>query len=129
MRPDEKGWWDSLLRVMVIVQPIGACIEISFRVPPPSPPPYRIDNRTPFLFVARQKGAEQRAHAVPPNSQAPFAWAESSLEHVLLVSLNPVRPTLSARPLPAGLQLGWRSSEPDRLAATPPGASFTPRPV
>ena len=82
--------------------------------------PYRIDNRTPYVFVARQKGAEQRAHVVQPQSQAPFAWAEASLEHTLLVSLAPPARTdalVAPRALPAGLQLGWRSDAPARPAA------------
>ena len=95
VRPDEDGWWDSLVRVMVHVQLIGACIEVSFIPAPPSPAPYRIDNRTPCLFVCRQKGAEHRAHVVQPMSKAPFAWAESSLDRVLW-SLNPVRPGVVA---------------------------------
>ena len=86
---DGAAWWDSLIRVMVSVELIGATIEISFTAAPPSPPPYRIDNRTPYVFVARQRGAEQRAHVVQPLSKSPFAWAESSLEHVMLVSLSP----------------------------------------
>ena len=102
---------------MVHVQPINACIEISFALAPPSPAPYRIDNRTPYLFVARQKGAEHRAHVVQPMSQAPFAWTESSLEHVLLVSLSPppknndlatIRGPAAFR---SGVHVGWRADQ------------------
>ena len=85
--PDQPGWWESLLRIMVHVQPIGACIEISFHQAPPSPAPYRITNRSPYLVSARQKGVEGRVHLVQPNSQAPYAWAETSLEHTLLITL------------------------------------------
>lgn len=113
LRPDEPGWWESQLRVMVNVQTIGACIEVIFAPAPLSPPPYRIDNRTAYLFVARQKGAEGRAHTVKPYRQEPFAWKESSLEQVLLVSLTPIDASLTRRrELPAGLQLGWKSPAP-----------------
>ena len=119
VQPDADGWWDSLLRVMVSVEPIGATIEIAFTAAPPSPPPYRIDNRTPYIFVARQRGAEQRAHVVQPLTAAPFAWAESSLDHVLLVSLTPMRtdavgaggkPATWPPPARQGLQVGWKGS-------------------
>ena len=118
---DGAAWWDSLIRVMVSVELIGATIEISFTAAPPSPPPYRIDNRTPYVFVARQRGAEQRAHVVQPLSKSPFAWAESSLEHVMLVSLSPVnKPVLPVELHRAeakekigtrgGLQLSWQKT-------------------
>ena len=68
--PSDPGWWASLLRIMVHVQPLGACIEVSFTAAPASPAPYRVDNRTPFTFSARQKGAEHASPVVvPPRSQ------------------------------------------------------------
>ena len=60
---------------------------------------------------------------VQPLSHAPFAWAESSLEQVLLVSLTPVpsegapkpdpKPSAATWPPPAraSLQLGWKSKD------------------
>lgn len=89
--PDDPGWWASLLRVMVQVQPIGACMEITFSLALASPPPYRIINQTAHLFTCWQKGLERSAtHRVEPHTTAPYAWAESSMEHILVGSLSSV---------------------------------------
>ena len=86
--PSEPGWWDSLLRIKVHVQLVVASIEVTFEHAPSAPSPYRLDNRTGLQMACVQKGVEHSvAHRVPPKSEAPFAWGESSMEHSLLVSL------------------------------------------
>ena len=55
------------------VQAIGACMEVTFALAPPSPPPYRIVNHTAFVFTCFQKGLERAAHRVGPGAAAPYA--------------------------------------------------------
>ena len=88
VKADDPGWWDYLLRVMVQVQAIGACMEVTFAEAPPSPPPYRIANQTNYLFTCWQKGLERSTHRVGPTTEAAYAWAESSMEHSLVASLS-----------------------------------------
>ena len=76
------------------MHPIGARIEISFQLAPPSPPPYRISNLTNYVFTCYQKGLERSVHRVGLKAEEPFAWAESSLEHILVASLYRVQTDL-----------------------------------
>ena len=90
--PEEEGWWPSLLRLLVSVELVDARIEVTFELAPPSvPPPIRVDNQTSFVATFWQRGVERAAaspHRVAASRAAPFAWAESALDHTLCVSLH-----------------------------------------
>jgi len=111
VRPHEEAWWDSLLRILVTVRLVEARIEVTFEIAPPAPPPYRIVNKTSYMLSCAQKGSDTSArspHRVMPNASAPFAWAESTLEHILLVTLSwSQTEVVKARP---GVQ-PWRSTQ------------------
>ena len=83
----ESAWWRSLLRVMVEVKLEGACLQVTFDAAPPAPPPIKIVNTTSYVCTCAQRGAERRRHRVVPKCEAAYAWAESSLDHSLLVSV------------------------------------------
>ncbi|EOD25324.1 hypothetical protein EMIHUDRAFT_237857 [Emiliania huxleyi CCMP1516] len=90
--PEEEGWWPSLLRLLVSVELVDARIEVTFELAPPSvPSPIRVDNQTSFVATFWQRGVERAAaspHRVAASRAAPFAWAESALDHTLCVSLH-----------------------------------------
>ena len=50
----------------------------------------------------QQRGADNAKHVVEPHGDAPYAWAESSLEHTLLVSLFTHRTDLISVPFSGG---------------------------
>ena len=64
-----------------------------------------------------QRGVEHSvAHRVPPKTEAPFAWGESSLEHTLLVSLYWMQTQLKDR----GEAEPWREVELQPLVVEQP---------
>lgn len=128
--PEEEGWWTSLYQILVGVQMVSARVEVDFKQAPPMPPPYLLRNRSGLMLTCVQKGVERAVHRVPPHSERPFSWAESSMEHILQVAPPSRRHSPLTRPsrgetstlIP--LLTSHHHHNPHRLAFSPPSPTL-----